>query len=95
MGIVPQDNEDVIRIRITQIINGLLKIVIFQNGLMIGDIQGKNQFSTPIFSLDSLGHDKGYAFIEMKIFFLILTNFEKAHFLTMDNFGKSLYENHI
>ena len=56
---IPQDNEDVIRIRITQIINGLLKIVMFQNGLIIGDIQGRNKFSTPRFSFDSLGHDKG------------------------------------
>ena len=69
----PQDNEDVIQI--TQIINWLLEIVMFQNSLIIGDIQGKNQFSTPIFSLDSLGHDKGYAFIEMKIFFYIFYKF--------------------
>ena len=55
----------------TQIINGLLNIVMFQNGLIIGDIQGKNQFSTPRFSSDSLDHDKGYAFIEIEVEFLI------------------------
>ena len=40
MGIVPQDHEDVIRIRITLIINGPLNIVMFKNGLIIGEIQG-------------------------------------------------------
>ena len=57
-GDITQDNEDVIRIRITQIINGLLKMVMFQNGLIIGDIQGKNKLSTPRFSFNSLGHDR-------------------------------------
>ena len=40
------------------------------------------------FSLDSLGHDKGYPFIEM-FFFKFLTNFEKAHFLLRIIFGES------
>ena len=81
MGIAPQDNEDVIRIRITRVINGLLNIVMFQNALIIGVLQGNNQFTTARFSLDSCATNKGYVFIEMKRFFKFLTNFEKGHFL--------------
>ena len=81
MGIVPQDNEDVIRIRITRVINGLLNIVMFQNALIIGDIQGNNQFTTPRFSLDSLCHNKGYVFIELKSFFNLWQILKKPIFL--------------
>ena len=46
----------------------------FQNGLIIGDMQEKNQFSTR-FAFDYLENNKRYVFIEMKSFFEFLTNF--------------------
>ena len=64
--------------------------MMFQNGLIIGDIQEQNQISTPRFSFDDLDHGKGYVFIEMKSFFD-----KKAHLLTMDFFGGKVDDNHI
>ena len=70
------------------IMNGLLNIVLFQNGFIIGEIQGKNRFSTPRFHWIylKLGMNIPWAsaFIEMKSFINFLThllNLKKPIFL--------------